>query len=175
MDFNKQGRRPKREYRTSSMKYFKEYKKLHPESELTKEQYKLIAYGFGEKVSRFITSSGKRFKLPHGIGEVSIKKRKKSASRLIEDGTFRDTRPMDMGATMKLWANDKEAREKKTIIRHDNEHSNGYVARLHWHRVVSRFSTKHMWIFRSTRFLQRQVLAKSLKENPRLFDFYQEK
>lgn len=65
--------------------------------------------------------AGKVVKLPHRMGSLSIR-RKDRKVKMGEDGKPRVNTPIDWGATVRLWAEDADARARKTLLRHESRH-----------------------------------------------------
>ena len=62
----------------------------------------------------------KSVKLPSGFGKLEIIK-VEPISWIDKDNNFKTNRMIDMNSTFKLWYDDKEARENKTIVRYDDD------------------------------------------------------
>ena len=167
------GHRPTREYRTSQKAYFKEFQKLNPDNTTTREQYEQIARMYAEVVGEFLVETGKTHKLPHGLGELQIKKFHKPFSYENKDGENIIIAPIDWIATKKLWEEDKESADKKTLVRYRNSHTNGFIALLEWRNKKARFKGKECWKMKTARKFSRKVLSPSIKERPEIMDFYE--
>ena len=68
------------EWRSSSKSNYEDFCKKHPSIKLTYDEWKNIIYTFSEKFKEYILETGEKAKLPLGLGEFSIvkKKRKKT-------------------------------------------------------------------------------------------------
>lgn len=64
--------------------------------------------------------NGGLVELPKRMGSISLR-RKPRVVRIGEDGKPRVNTPVDWGATVRLWAADDSAREKRTLIRHESK------------------------------------------------------
>jgi len=103
---------------------------------------------------------GERITLPAKLGSVYIggTKRKKLFN---EDGV--PLLPPDWGATKKLWAKNPEAKKKKTILRHTNEHTGGVSYRFIWSKKDVPIPNKVFMSFRLTNANKKKV-SKAIKK-----------
>lgn len=65
--------------------------------------------------------AGKVVKLPHRMGSLSIR-RKDRKVKMGDDGKPYVNTPIDWGATVRLWAEDADARSRKTLLHHESRH-----------------------------------------------------
>lgn len=65
--------------------------------------------------------AGKLIRLPHRMGSLSVR-RKDRKVKMGEDGKPYVNTPIDWGATVRLWAEDDDARARKTLLRHESRH-----------------------------------------------------
>lgn len=81
--------------------------------------------------------SGQMVKLPEGLGTLEFVG-KKIKPNLDENGNIKGLSP-NWAATNKFWKDNPEAKERKEVIFHFNEHSNGIRYKMYW-------SKKHVFI-----------------------------
>ena len=60
-------------------------------------------------------ASGRNIKLPCGMGILSLRKTRRGIKQV--NGKITTTYPVDWDATLKLWYEDQEAREKKQLVK----------------------------------------------------------
>ena len=65
------------EWRSSSKSNYEDFCKKHPSIKLTYDEWKNIIYTFSEKFKEYILETGEKAKLPLGLGEFSIVKKKR--------------------------------------------------------------------------------------------------
>lgn len=99
--------------------------------------------------------NGKDFKLPSRCGAIVIRKTKRKVKMV--DGKIVNTNPPDWKKTLKLWESDKESKEKKTIIRHSNIHTAGYVFQILYSRSTANFKNKTFYSFKAARNFKRDL------------------
>lgn len=109
-------------------------------------------------------------KLPYRMGEITIKKYKQ---KMFKDGVL-NKRKMSVNwkETKQLWAEDEDAKLKKTLIFNLNGHSNGYRYMWHWYRGVSNIKNIRLYKFHALRKWNRD-LAKLLLNPVNKVDFYE--
>jgi len=109
---------------------------------------------FHSRITDEIMLDNFEFKLPARLGILSIKKRKPKL-RLDEDGKVINTMPVDWKATKELWEEDPESKESKKLVRHLNEHTNGFINKWCYDTYTATFKNKTVYKFRPTRTLKR--------------------
>lgn len=99
--------------------YFKYYRKNRPKDKkyiLTEKQF----YAFFRRVNQLLAEEFVRkqyLELPYRMGELELLQNKYKS--YFVDGKLKTNRPIDWDATLKLWHEDKEACDDKTLIRRD--------------------------------------------------------
>lgn len=126
--------------------------------------YNKILKEYYKEISRMIIYENYEYKLPSRLGVICIRKYK--PLNKIENGELINKLPVDIGATMKLWNSNEEARKKKILLRHLNKHTDGYVAKFFLIKHTANFKNKSLYNFTATRTNKREVTV-ALK-NPKL-------
>lgn len=134
---------------------------------LTPREYGKFVRMFFEELSEAIIQENYEFPVPHRLGQISIRKYKSQIK--IEDGKVVNNLPVDWNATLKLWEQDKEAKEKKILVKHLNKHSDGYIAKWIWLKSKINAKAKYNWWFRPTR-TNKVKLASAIRNKKA--DFY---
>jgi hypothetical protein len=113
---------------------------------------------------------GKDFTLFERLGVIGIRKNKIKI-KVSDTGDVVTNAPIDFKSTMDLWEENKEAKEKKLLIRHINQHTKKYIHRWYWDKGDANFRNKTAYSFIPSRANKRN-LAKILKDEESEVDFY---
>lgn len=103
----------------------------------------------------------KSFKLPEGVGTISIKKYKPKLE--FEDGKLINKLPVNIKATNDLWNSDPEAKASRILVRYRNKHTNGYVFHIKWYKGV--FKHCGYYRFKAYRPFKRELVQKIKQGN----------
>ena len=101
---------------------FSYYRKIRPrESQfvLKDKEYLSIIREMNKLMADSLIEN-KSLKLPSGFGKLEIVK-VEPVSWIDKNGKFKTSRMIDMHSTFKLWYEDEDARENKTIVRYDGD------------------------------------------------------
>lgn len=101
--------------------------------------------------------NGNEIKLPHRLGTLEI--RKKPSRLSIVDGKLVTNLPIDWDATLKLWYEDKESFENKTLVRIESEE----IFKVYYNKKDANYRNKSYYEFKPNRLIQRN-LAKNIRE-----------
>lgn len=85
---------------------------------ITEKQYSYIIKTINNYLQDSLISSNS-IMLPCNMGTINI--RKDSTSIKIKDGKLKSTMTVDWNKTLKLWYSDEEAKQDKTIVKHEVE------------------------------------------------------
>lgn len=122
-----------------------------------KEFYKII-----RTVNRIITekliSSGE-VQLPNKMGSLEILKSHPRIS--IENGKLIMTNPIDWDATLKLWYEDPEAKDRKQLVRIENDD----IFRVHYNKTKATYNNRSYYDFRPMRDFKRTLTKLARKGN----------
>lgn len=126
-------------------------------------QYIKIINDINDSIINRITIKAEDYFMPEGLGIITVRKIKQNyeANKL----------PINWKATKDLWEEDEEAKEKKTLVRHLNEHTNGYIYRLVWIVDSRALKNKTFYHFKAMRKPAR-FLAKVTKGEVKI-DYYE--
>jgi hypothetical protein len=135
--------------------YYKFYKSKYPDSELTHNQFSKVFRMFNlELAKRVVEDRG--VKLPFGFGSIDMVKIKKTVYE-NDEGVIVNRKPVDFKATKNLWESNKEAKDKKILIRHNNIHSDGYTFRIWYNKKYCNYKYKSFYFFKPVRKFSRSV------------------
>lgn len=129
--------RTKVEWRSSSKINYKDFCKKHPTLSIPFYEWKKLIYTYNEWFREYILETGERVKLPAGLGDFSITKKKRKKVVVI-DGVEKINLPID-------W---KKTQEKGKKIYNFNYHTDGYFFGWKWFRRTARFRLPLLWIFK---------------------------
>lgn len=156
-----------------------------------KKKYKAKKYNLPQKVHGYILKdfgialmnlmlfSNLEFKVPHRLGNFRVLKTKASP-KLTEDGKFdKKSLPIDYGTSQKMWKEmypnltraEINALPNKKYAYYTNEHTNGYIMKFHWIKMLCSVKNNKIYSFKLSRDLQ-IYMGQIIKSNPQL-DFYE--
>lgn len=101
-------------------------------------------------------SKGNAINLPHRLGTLEIRKRPTRVA--IIDGKLVTSLPIDIDATLKLWYEDKEAFDNKTIVRIETEE----VFKVYYNKKDANYKNKSFYAFQPNRRIK-EGLTKSAR------------
>lgn len=88
------------------------------------------------------------YNIPNDMGTLSITK-KKTKSYIDDTGKLRHNFPVDWGKTIKLWKENMEAKERKQLVYHENQHSDGFRYRFKWNKYENVYrGVRHLRFFK---------------------------
>jgi hypothetical protein len=132
------------DFRTDSVANYKDFRKKHPTLKLTRDEWRNIIYTFNESFREYILETGDVAKLPFGLGEFSIQKKKRKTHKMV-NGIAQTNLPID-------W---KKTKEKGKRIYNFNYHTEGYFFGWLWFRMTARFKLSDLWYFKASRTTSR--------------------
>jgi hypothetical protein len=152
----------KAEYKLKDLyNYYTE--KVHEDLQVPYSVYAKILKEFNLELVDLIINHSEGVKLPSNLGYIRVRKRK-------VDLTKTNKLIPDWATTNKLWKENPEAKAKKQIIFHLNEHRGGYKYKIFWDRSKPKLKHKSFYYFIPTRAFKRK-LASVLKNNFEI-DYY---
>lgn len=127
--------------------FFKKKYKKHAGHIPSQGEYSAIFDEFAEEIMNKIIYEAYEFRIPYHLGNLyvtqrDVKIRFDNQGNLINKGLA-----PDWNATKKLWREDEEARERKQLIYHFNEHSSRKRMRFHWDRRTIFLKNKSVYKF----------------------------
>lgn len=135
--------------------YYKYYCKNNT-YKVTRKQHNEILSVLNKFVADEVVDTGKEFMLPQRTGYITMTKIKRGIKVLPGEKVI-NTSPPDWKATLDLWKNDVEAKEKKILIRHRNIHTGGYVYVIKYTKYNATFKNKSVIEFAPVRDFKRAV------------------
>jgi hypothetical protein len=135
------------EYSQTSRSTYKLFCKEHKELKLSYLEFVNIIYTFNYGFRDYLLETGMKGKLPWGIGDFAISKRRPKQKKILEDGYELICLPVD-------W---KKTREHGKKIYHLNTHSEGFKFRIKWFHNSVRFIFSEIWNFKPSRVTSRLI------------------
>lgn len=145
----KKGRKKKINNSWGVYDYYKFYRKIRPKE----KKYVLnehMFYSLLRKVNQLLAEDliqNNPIVFPYALGEVYSKRQKAYTS--FENGRVMTNRRIDWNATLKLWHEDKEARENKTLIRRTEP----YFDSLAYSKRNAKYKNMRYYSFRINKYL----------------------
>ena len=137
---------------------------------LDRSTYTKILSEFNSAIAQEIMFDNLEYKVPVRMGVLSIKK-KKPKIYFNENNEMVNRMPVNWKATLEMWKEDPDAKEKKKLIKHTNEHTNGYVPFWYLNTYSANFKYKTVYKFAATRTNKRS-LAQILKDDNVKVNYY---
>lgn len=135
------------DYSQTSRRTYKQFCKENPEIELSYLQFIEIIYSFNYGFRDHLLETGMKGKLPWGMGDFAVSKKKPRMKKVLENGHEMITLPVD-------W---KKSREHGKKIYHLNSHTGGFKFRVKWFIHTARFYNSELWSFKPSRVTSRLI------------------
>ena len=103
-------------------------------------------------------ANGETVKLPFRMGWLELRKTQRGVS--IVNGKLKNTYPVDWGETLRLWFEDAEAREKKILLRDEND----MAYHIRYNKYPANYENKGFYLFALNRFIK-LALKENIKSN----------
>lgn len=149
------------DWRSASKSSYKEFCKSHPTVSLEYTEWENILYTFNDYFREYILETGEKAKLPCGIGEFSINKKKRQ--KLTGKNNEFINLPVDWPKT----------RAKGKLIYNFNFDTEGFFFGWVWFKPTARFRNSDLWVFKPCRYTSR-LLAHYIKTDNKYQHIYHE-
>lgn len=151
------------DWRSSSKDNYVSFCKAYPNIKISFDAWKSILYNFNEEFKTYILETGEKGKLPGGVGEFSVNKKKRK--HIVKDPQGREfiNLPVD-------W---KKTKEKGKLIYNFNYHTEGFYFGWMWFKKTARFKNSDLWYFKPTRVTSR-LLSHYLKTDNKYQHLYRQ-
>lgn len=151
------------DHRSASKAEYQKFRQKYPSTTVTWEEFINIIYTFNENLKTYILETGEKTKIPGGLGDVAISKKKRKRTKIDPSGNTRINLAVD-------WAKSKEKGKRVYIM---NYHTEGYAFWWRWFKKNARFQHSKLWYFRATRVSSR-TLAHYIKTDPKYQHIYRD-
>lgn len=152
------------------MKDYYRYYKKNNEKPLDYTTYSDIISKYNKSVIDLMLNNSLEYRVP--VLNFLFTIRKDERKPQIKNGKLHNNRPIDFKRTMDLWASDEEARNKKILLRFNNNHSSGYVYRIYCKKHESSIKNKKYYKFTPSREFKRGLASRINDEDKPKFDCY---
>ncbi len=132
------------EWRSASKENYRLFCKKFPHIKLSYVEWENIIYSYNELFKEYLLETGYKEKLPLGLGEFTIIKKKRKKT-VIRDGIEHINLPID-------W---QKTKEKGKVIYNFNYHTEGFFFGWHWNRLSAKFKHASLWSFKPSRVTSR--------------------
>ena len=151
------------DWRSSSKNNYVSFCKANPSIKISFDVWKNILYAFNEEFKTYILETGEKAKLPGGMGDFSINKKKRKHFKTDLNGRQFINLPVD-------W---KKTREKGKIIYNFNDHTEGFYFGWVWFKKNARFKNSDLWYFKPSRITSR-LLSHYIKTDNKYQHIYRQ-
>lgn len=149
--------------------YYKFYCKTY-NKQIDKQKFNDIITDFNLGVIDLILNDSLSYQIPHLYMEIMIRKDKRKPR--IANGKLINNVPIDWKRTNELWNRDKEAKEKKLLVRYNNSHTSGYVFRVFLKKFKSNIKNKTLFKIKTNRKFQRMLKKRIMNDDKDRFDSF---
>ena len=136
--------------------YYKHYKSTG--GKLTSKQFGAILKDVMGTLGGMLITEGFNWRLPSGLGKLRIFKRLTCTS--FKDGKLITNRAIDFKATNDLWEVNEDAKKNKTLVYHDNYHSDGFVYNIRYIKKGANYKNKGVYSLQVSRTLKRMLASR---------------
>lgn len=151
----------------------KDYYKFYcqtTDNPVSKAKYNKVISEINLKIIDSILNNSLEYKPTHLQFTFAIRKSKREVQ--IKEGKLINTNPIDWKSTNELWQDDKEARDKKLLIRFQNNHTSKYIFRIKALKTGQKFVNKQYYRFKACRSFQRGLAKRIMDTKKDKFDAY---
>lgn len=139
--------RVKVDWRSGSSEQYKHFCKENPDIKISKDEWLNIIYSFSDMFRTYLLETGKKGKLPGGLGEFAVSKKKRKLTKRLPNGKEVINLAID-------WKRTKQAGK---VIYHLNYHTGGYFFGWKWLKRYCRLSGADLWYFKPCRSTSRLI------------------
>lgn len=133
-----------------AFKYYRKTRNKESKYRLTESQYFSIIRMINQQLAELL-SKGNDALLPCRMGRLEI--RKKRASLFFDGGELKTNLPVDWSSTFKLWYDDREAYNNKTLIRIEEKE----IYRVFYNKRRAQYKNKVFYTFEANRELKKNL------------------
>lgn len=160
-------KRVKKDYGMSD--FYKYYCK-EKEQPISALKFNKIVSEFNYELRNLIIESNLEYR--HSKLQITFCIRKIKKVPKIENGKLVNTSPIDWKSTKELWLNNKEAAEKKILLKFTNNHTFKYIFRIKGLKHGLIYKNKKYYKFKPARSFQRLLAKRILDPTLENFDAY---
>jgi len=150
--------------------YYKSFKQKNPELDISKTIYDKVIGDFNKAIIDLVIEDTIEYKIPH-LGCILSVRKVKSEPRIV-DGKVITRKPVDWITTNKLWSEDKDAADKKILVRYNNPHTSGYIFKIYLKKNYIPFTNKRFYVCKPARDFARKLAKRIKDENKDKYDAF---
>lgn len=135
------------DFSLTSKSTYKLFKQENPDINISYLEYVNIIYSFNYAFRDYLMETGMKGKLPWGIGDFAVSKRRPKKIKIMPDGSEKMNLPVD-------WAKSRNTGKR---IYHFNFHTEGYKFRIKWFPKKARFEYSELFVFKPSRITSRLI------------------
>lgn len=137
---------------------------------LAKTEFSQILDSFNQKLRDLMIYENFEYRMPGRLGLLLVTK-KKLTPYIGKDGEYKNPLPVNWKETLLLWESDENAKTKKKLIRYENKHFNGELAKWTYSKKTAIYTWKSAYGFIACRTAKTMLGKAILDENTKV-DFY---
>jgi hypothetical protein len=145
---------------------YKQYREAGGTTEVKRVEFCRVANDFNKHMIGLVFE-GNEVKVPERLGTIIVKGKKVETEFDEELGRI-SNQSIDFGETNKLWAKCPDCEERKQMVYHLNEHTNGVRYRYFWSRDRVLVENKMFYTMRFTR-ANKRGLSKLIKSGTEFY------
>ena len=149
--------------------YKKFYQKKYNNNKPFKDYNKIITE-FNKSLIDLILNEGLNYTIPYLYFEITVRKVKRKIR--INKGKVINPNPIDWKSTKELWKKDKDAKDRKLLVRHTNYHTSGWIFKIYCKKFKSRIKNRSYFKFKANREFQRGLTKRINNPNKEAFDAF---
>lgn len=134
----------------NAYKYIRKNKWFDIGQPLTEHQFYSIIRGINNLLAEALIH-GHDIDLPYRMGTIEV--RKYDARISFKNGKIKTNLPIDWDRTLKLWSEDEEAYQERTLIKREEKE----VFKVYYNRIKANYNNKSLYEFIVNRDLKRRL------------------
>jgi len=156
--------RVKVDWRSASKENYKDFCHRYSSINISFDTWQNILYSYNDQFKEYILETGEKAKLPLGLGEFSINKKKRKRIKVdVRHNREFINLPID-------W---QKTKAKGKIIYNFNFHTEGFSFNWIWFKSSAMFKQSDLWRFKASRVTSR-LLTHYLKSDNKYQHLYRE-
>ena len=152
------------------MKDYYTYYYNNSENPVSRSMFSAIISELNMMVMDAVLNDGFEYRMPVLNLHLTIRKNRRRPK--LENGKLINNAPPDWKRTRQLWEENPKAMKNKTLVRHLNHHTGGYVYRILTLKALSTFSNRKYYSYKPSRSFQRELRDRIRDEDKPKFDCF---
>lgn len=135
------------DFSMTSRKTYKKFVESHPQLDIDYNDFVNVIYSFNYAFRDYLFETGMKGKLPWGLGDFAVSKRRPKKIKTLSDGR----------EVMNLPVNWELSRKAGKRVYHFNFHTQGFKFRIKWFYRSARFFHSELFVFKPSRVTSRLI------------------